>query len=240
MPVWGAQSARTRAAVSGKGKLALLDDHVVVAERLPLLEAHGAALYPRASRSISAAAPSAVAAGQVDACAPRGRLTQPGELALRVVARSPLHRLHVAAQELLEAERSARGARCACGVGPAHLLDGAGRHHRLHALADPRVQRLALHHEPAQERRVAQPRGPELRVLPGGRGLSPISSSSSARSTRVRSPGSIAAAACASRAASSAWRASLPRAASDGAQALANLAGSAAGAAPGRLSAAWR
>ena len=41
-PVWAAQMARIRAAVSSNGSVRGLHDHVVVAERLPLLELHGA------------------------------------------------------------------------------------------------------------------------------------------------------------------------------------------------------
>ncbi len=41
-PVWGAQIVRIRPAVSCARERALLHDHVVVAERLPLLEVHAA------------------------------------------------------------------------------------------------------------------------------------------------------------------------------------------------------
>ena len=44
IPVCGAQSARTRAGGQLERQLTFLDDDVVVAERLPLLEAHGAGL----------------------------------------------------------------------------------------------------------------------------------------------------------------------------------------------------
>ena len=44
-PVCGAQIARIRAGVSSNGSASRFDDQVVVAERLPLLELHAAAVY---------------------------------------------------------------------------------------------------------------------------------------------------------------------------------------------------
>ena len=65
MPVCGAQSARMRVGGELERELALLHDRVVVAERLPLLEAHGAALYlwpsSTSARSMLAATASGVA-----------------------------------------------------------------------------------------------------------------------------------------------------------------------------------
>ena len=58
---------------------------------------------------------SADAAGRVDHV-DVGELAHPRELAARVVAGAPLHRLDVAGQQLLEAERLARGHRCTGGV----------------------------------------------------------------------------------------------------------------------------
>ena len=88
-----------------------LHDEVVVAERLPLLEPHGSGDHAQdvACRVVR------VAAGEVDV-ARAGQLAQPGELALGVAARAQLHRRDVAAEQLLEAERLARGRRRAGGV----------------------------------------------------------------------------------------------------------------------------
>src|SRR3712207_8370691 len=43
------------------------------------------------------------------------------------------------------------------------LLPRSGRRHRLDAFVDTPIERLALHHEPAQKRRMAQRRGPQPR-----------------------------------------------------------------------------
>ena len=59
-----------------------------------------------------------------------GELAHPRQLAARVVARASLHPLDVAGEQLLEAERLARGRRCAGSVRPAHLVLGAGGDHR--------------------------------------------------------------------------------------------------------------
>ena len=65
--------------------------------------------WPRSQYMGDASAASAGAARRVDLVHARRRRIQV-ELALRVVARAALHGLHVAAQQLLEAERRARGA----------------------------------------------------------------------------------------------------------------------------------
>ncbi len=104
------------------GKVLRLDDQVVVAQRLPLLESHrrepssptGRKPYmagngPSTSFAISAR-PRRRAAGAVDRVEV-GDLAHPGELAAGVVARALLHRLEVAGEQLVEAERLAGGAR---------------------------------------------------------------------------------------------------------------------------------
>ena len=69
-----------------------------------------------------------VAAGHVDDLHP-GELAHPGQLAAGEVARAALHRLDVAGQQLVEAQRLARGLRGPGGVGGAHLARGARGHH---------------------------------------------------------------------------------------------------------------
>ena len=64
----------------------------------------------------SAATSAALAAGDVER-ADVGQLAHPGELAPGVAARAGLHRLDVAGEQLLEAERLAGGGRRARGVG---------------------------------------------------------------------------------------------------------------------------
>ena len=81
------------------------DDQVVVAERLPLLEPHPSPIMACSSPATSCG----VAAGDVDRLHPR-QLAQPRQLALDVTAGAGLHRVDVAPQQLLEAERLARGA----------------------------------------------------------------------------------------------------------------------------------
>ena len=113
-----------------------------------------------------------------------GQAPHPGELALGVVAGAPLHALDVAAQELLEAERGARGAPTRRPASARRdLLGGAGGDHRVHARVDPLVQRLALHREAAQQRRDgagARSRGATRR--PPGRAPPP------SRAARARGP----------------------------------------------------
>src|SRR5689334_24342620 len=89
-------------------------------------------------------------------------LAHPRELALGEVARPALHRLDVALEQLLEAERLAGGVRRAAGVGGADLVDRAAGDHRVHARVDPRVERRAVHDDADQPRRVSGLRGPEL------------------------------------------------------------------------------
>ena len=52
-------------------------------------------------------------------------------------------------------------------MGPQHLLADPRGEHLLHARVDPRVQRLALHHEAHQQRRLAQLATPQLRGAVG-------------------------------------------------------------------------
>ena len=80
-----------------------LDDQVVVAERLPLLELHGCDHAVQLGGDVRR-----VAAGDVER-ADVGELAHPRELALGVAAGAGLHRLDVAREQLLEAERLARG-----------------------------------------------------------------------------------------------------------------------------------
>ncbi len=99
----------------------------------------------------------------VDRALHAGELAHPGQLAAGVVARVALHRLHVARQQLLESQAPCAPCRRAGGMGATHLLAYARREHPIHACVDARVQRLALHRQPHQQRRVAQLRAPQLR-----------------------------------------------------------------------------
>ncbi len=90
------------------------------------------------------------------------QLAHPGELAAGVVARSALHPLDVARQQLFESKRLTSRAGSAGSVGPLHLLARAGGEHLFHARVDPGVQPLALHHQSDQQRRTAHGSGPEL------------------------------------------------------------------------------
>src|SRR5215211_3802277 len=83
-----------------------------------------------------------------------GQLAHPGELPLGVVARAPLNRLDVAGEQLVEAERLARGVRGAGRVGGADLVERAGADHLVDTGVDARIERLALHHEPDEPSRV--------------------------------------------------------------------------------------
>ena len=116
-------------------QLVALDDQVVVAERLPLLESHQAA-ESRISSATEDGERSVTSIGVV-----AGELAHPRQLAARVVARAALHRLHVARQQLLEAERLARGDRHAGGVRATHLL--AARPRRSSARRARRCARTA-------------------------------------------------------------------------------------------------
>ena len=138
-------------------ELVPLDDQVVVAERLPLLESHQAP-----ESRISCATVVRVAPGHVDHAHP-GELAHPRQLAPRVVARAALHRLHVAASSSSKPSALRAVSRRTRRVRAQHLLARARREHRLHARVDPRVQRLALHRQPDQQRRVAHLLAPQLR-----------------------------------------------------------------------------
>ena len=91
-----------------------------------------------------------------------GQLAHPGELALGVLAGAGLHGLDVAVEQLLEAERLARGGRGAGRVG------GAGPPRRRRRRPSRRPARrsarpaLAVHHQAGQQRRVAGLLGPQL------------------------------------------------------------------------------
>ena len=92
-----------------------------------------------------------------------GELAHPRELALGEVARAALHRLDVAGAAAPRSRAPcapSSDAPAACGG--ADLVDRAGRDHRVDARVDPRVQRLALHDEPDEARRVARLGGPQL------------------------------------------------------------------------------
>ena len=88
-PECGSQSRRTRSRRQLERQRVALDDQVVVAQGLPLLEAHGR--YPtQLARDIVRLAP-----GHVDQLG-AGQLAHPRQLALGVVARPALHGLDVA------------------------------------------------------------------------------------------------------------------------------------------------
>ena len=192
-------SRRTRAGGELERELVALDDQVVVAEGLPLLEAHGhAASESRISRAIGRR----IAPGDVDHAHAR-ELAHPRQLALGVVARAALHPLDVAREQLLEAERLARRLRGAGGVrarstssrAPAASISSTRRVDR--ARRAPRA--------PSSARRAASggaaPRSTAARGPRAARAR-PSSSSSSARTTRWRSLGSIPSAAHGARSAS--------------------------------------
>src|SRR5512133_897598 len=102
-----------------------------------------------------------VAAGHVDDLDP-GELAHPGQLPAGEVARAALHRLDVAHQELVEAQ-------ClACGLRGPGRVGGARGHHGVDAGVDAGVERVAVHDEADEPRRVTGVRRPEL-VGPGGR-----------------------------------------------------------------------
>src|SRR4051794_37642398 len=100
------------------------------------------------------------AAGEVDDLDAR-QLAQPGELALGVVARAPLQRLDVSGEQLVEAERLARGRRGPGSVRGAHLVDRPRVDHGADARVDPAVQRLAVADEADEAGRVARLGRPE-------------------------------------------------------------------------------
>ena len=152
-------------------QLLALEDQIVVSQCLPLLESHLASLRAWSllvgltapeSRRISLGDIARVAHGDVDHAHAR-ELPHPRQLALCVVARAPLHCLHVPAQQLLEAECLARGLRRPGRIGPAHLLGGPRREHRIDAGVDPLVQHLPLHRQSREQGRMAQLLAPQLR-----------------------------------------------------------------------------
>ena len=99
----------------------------------------------------------------------------------------PLHRLHVARQQLLEAERRAGGAGGAGLGGRSGLLRGAGGDHLLDPRLDPAPQLLAVDGQADEHGRAAKLRRPELLASRGG--SMPARWSSSARAIRLRSLG---------------------------------------------------
>ena len=163
-----------------------LDDQVVVAERLPLLESHRRELRLAAARASRAATSSAGSRPVTSTISTPGELAHPGELALGVVARAALHRLDVAGEQLVEAERLAGRLRGAGGVGGADLLGGAAA-----TIASTRASIRAY----SASRSIVSPASrvgwrmslaPQLRSGPSGGSSSPASSSSSARTIRWR------------------------------------------------------
>ena len=120
-----------------------------------------------------------------------GRRRIQAELALRVVARAPLH---APRRRRAAAPRSrARRGRCATrrrrrrastsSAAPAATIS-------LHARVDARVQRRPLHRQAEQQRRVAQPRRPQARLRRRSAPAPPPSRAARARAaTRVRSRG---------------------------------------------------
>ena len=97
-----------------------------------------------------------------------GELAHPGQLAPGVLARvrspSPRRRPRAAPRS------RAPCARCSTRpVGRApDLVDGARGDHRLDAAVDALAQRVALHHQAGEQRRVAGVGHPQLRVAAGG------------------------------------------------------------------------
>ena len=182
-----------------------LDDDVVVAERLPLLERerHGrrqSSAQPPAMRSATVAR--RVSAGAVDHLDAR-ELAHPGQLAPHVgavAALDPLARPRrgsasparwaaislkpSALRAVRDAPRSS--ARSTSSTAPPASISPT-------RVVDPGRQRLAVHRDPEQRGRAAQVLGPEL-VRAAVRRPCPICSSSSARTIRLRSFGCTAAA----------------------------------------------
>ena len=169
-------------------QLVALDDQVVVAEGLPLLEAH----RHRASESrISPATRRRVAARDVDHVHP-GELAHPGQLAARVVARSALHR---ARRRRRAGPRSRAPWRPSPtrrrGSGAEHLLARAGGDHRIDAA--PRWRRTGAH-DPSSDPRAASdgaaphstaaraPRAARARPAPAARARAPRAGGRWARS----------------------------------------------------------
>ena len=156
------------------GEVVGRDDHVVVAERLPLLEPHRtrheAYSSRRAGRRSARATSRFVAPGPVDQLDP-GHLSHPGELAAGVVAVGALDRLDVAREELVEAERRPSGARRAR-LGDPRASSGAPAATIRRPGASIRApSSCAVHDQADQRRRMAEARRPELaRCRAGARG----------------------------------------------------------------------
>ena len=118
------------------------------------------------------------------------QLAHPRQLAARVVARAALHRLDVAGQQLLEAERHARGRRRAGGVGAAHLARRRRRRpSRRRARRCARRARRGRATRPTRRVGWRVSARPQAGWRPLGGSSAPWSSSSSARTMRWRSRG---------------------------------------------------
>ena len=153
----GGRTARARASGSTPGRL---DDQVVVAQRLPLLELHGSDHAVQLGGDVVR-----VAAGDVER-ADVGQLAHPRELALGVAAGAGLHRLDVAREQLLEAERLAGGGRGA-GCGRASTSSRAPAATIASTRSSIRsASAVAVHHQAGQQRRVAGVGGPQLASPP--------------------------------------------------------------------------
>ena len=166
-------------------ELVASDDQVVVAERLPFLESHeGAQSRIRAPPSPGRAATSIRRTP--------ASLRTPGELALgrscgrRFMPSTPPRAAR--RTRALRAVSSEAPAACARATSSRTAPPRSG-----HALVDRRVQRFALHREPGEQRGMAKLLAPQLRRPV--RSARRSSSSSSERTTRWRSLGSIASAA---------------------------------------------
>ena len=200
-PKWRSHSCGRSPGVSGAGSVAF-DDQVVVAERLPLLESHariiaaGAALGGDVVRRAIGRCRRACTSGSL-----RIHVSWRLGVAAGVASASPRRRRRAAPRKpsALRARRR--------GVAPPRRTSSAApaRDHLVDALVDPGVQRLALHGQAGEQRRVAgvaASTAARRRVARGRR-----------RAARARarcaaaSVGSIAAAAAERALASSSWRA---------------------------------
>ena len=137
-----------------------LEDRVQPLDQREVLASHRhSRRVGRRSARRRSPSPRSGAVDQLDA----RHLAHPGELAARVAPVGALHRLDVAGQELVEAERRARGARGARLGGRARLLGGAGGDHRVDPRVDPRrAARSRSIVRPTSSGRTAQLRRPEL------------------------------------------------------------------------------
>ena len=122
-----------------------------------------------AARELGARRRRGVAAGDVDRASTPGSLRIQVSWRLRVAARARLHRLDVAGEQLLEAERLAGGrARRPPRRRGATSSIGAGGDHRVDARVDARVERVAVHRQAGQQRRVARVGRSTAAIAAGG------------------------------------------------------------------------